>query len=794
MGAYCLLLPSLTDDHRHGHLILFDNSDQLEVRHVIALAHYDVDLYAGGERIPEGELFIKRNSVRLSQKSAPTADATPVRPFYLFSENCSAKEDMYFAILHNQERYATSQKTPPSPQSFETEDMISLIRQLHLSESSSHSRWINAMLGRVFLGIYKTSFLENLIRSKLTKKIARVSKPAFITSLRLGDIDMGHSAPTFANTRLKECTVDGDVMIETDVKYNGQFRLVIGAVARIELGSRLKPREVEMLLAGTVRLLDGHLLFRIKPPPSNRIWFSFESMPKLEMTIEPIVSSRQITYSIILRAIESRIREVFAETLVQPFWDDVPFFNTEDSDLRGGIWKQEKAAAQRPTVDRRSSAPADGHDDATVTSPELVDPEEPSVSAPSLLDEELSPQRANSMPVSSDDSRAALHPTSTSTSIEKPRALRANSFASAADPVISAGPVKLTTPQSQIRRRQRDATAALNSLSTQASETASGEMSETNSRSESPSSKARSNSLEEGTSPTYKTHRRASSIPTSGISLGSKVFDSSKAPPLPTLEKASATHASALTAALRANDQSDSSASSISDIKTAPTVKQAASAERAEQRKAAINQTLQSIGTATNVARNWGMGVVQRQMDARKQAASPGPKSPGLRANASEPMGRGQPLPPPGQPLPRPAKDTWSSMALGSLRRKPIGGASFPSQAGSTPGAVSTSSLSSDSEQSQKSESYRSREQSLKADPIEPSFRASVTDEANGGKRTSELSAEPYSDGEDEPVGVATNDAAGRKDSAPEAEIDSNLLQPQPAFIRRESSGRDNSD
>jgi len=46
--------------------MLYDNEDQLDVRHVISLAHYEVDVYAGGERIPEGELWIKRNCTHLS--------------------------------------------------------------------------------------------------------------------------------------------------------------------------------------------------------------------------------------------------------------------------------------------------------------------------------------------------------------------------------------------------------------------------------------------------------------------------------------------------------------------------------------------------------------------------------------------------------------------------------------------------------------------------------------------------------------------------------------------------------
>jgi hypothetical protein len=47
--------------YRLGHLMLYDNEDQLDVRHVISLARYEVDIYGGGERLPEGELWIKRN-------------------------------------------------------------------------------------------------------------------------------------------------------------------------------------------------------------------------------------------------------------------------------------------------------------------------------------------------------------------------------------------------------------------------------------------------------------------------------------------------------------------------------------------------------------------------------------------------------------------------------------------------------------------------------------------------------------------------------------------------------------
>lgn len=71
---------------------------------------------------------------------------------------------------------------------------------------------------------------------------------------------------------------------------------------------------------------------------------AFESMPKMELDIEPIVGSRQIIWNPILRVIESRIREVIAETIVLPHWDDTPFTDTLSQLFRGGIWEEQLKA------------------------------------------------------------------------------------------------------------------------------------------------------------------------------------------------------------------------------------------------------------------------------------------------------------------------------------------------------------------------------------------------------------------------------------------------------------------
>jgi hypothetical protein len=313
--------------------MLYDDSEQLEVRHVISLAHYDVDIYGGGEKIPEGELWIKRNCIRLRKRvESQPDDALPdAKPFFLFSDNCSEKEDFYHAILQSQDQRADA----PKPLKFDTPDLVRLVQQLHASEEYLHTRWINAIIGRLFLALYKTDQVEQFIWNKITKKISRVPKPALISKINLQKIEL---------------TVDGDMTVEADVSYKGNFRVEISAIARIELGSRFKAREVTLVLATTLKKLEGHILVRIKPPPSNRMWVTFETAPKMELSVEPIVSSRQITYGVILRAIESRLREVVSETLVLPNWDDLPFKDTELNPFRGGIWTNDAKKEHDPCL------------------------------------------------------------------------------------------------------------------------------------------------------------------------------------------------------------------------------------------------------------------------------------------------------------------------------------------------------------------------------------------------------------------------------------------------------------
>ncbi|KAK5636149.1 hypothetical protein RRF57_011861 [Xylaria bambusicola] len=658
---------------RHGHLMLFDDIEQLEVRHVISLANHNVSIYSGGDCTPEGELFIKRNAICLTRRVSgkeSMPDMQTSKPFYLFSENCSAKEDFYFALLRNQEQTFATQNIAPKPQRFNVTHIISLVQKLHASEDLTQTRWLNALIGRVFLGVYQSKDIEAFITEKLTKKISRVKRPSFLTRIAIQGINTGDSAPYFTNPRLKDLNVEGELLMEADLKYTGNFRLEVAATARIDLGPRFKIREVNLVLAVVLRKLEGHVFFKIKPPPSNRIWFCFESMPKMEMNIEPIVSSKQITYTFILRQIESRIKEVVAETLVYPFWDDTPFFSTEHKTWRGGIFdgddevvhsaEHAAIAAQLGNVDEVSRLEQTGPE----TSSELPAMEK-SHSMPNVENNQPAGFWARKLTKSSQTSVNQLSPTS-STAVDTkhssasnpdvPLLIRSGSF-STPSPVIGteATHAEVFKPAPSPHSHD-DAASTMASISAR---------SQAHSPTQTPLSSP-SNSLPILPTLSSSANPSAETIP----KTVPEVEDLEYTPKGPARR-----HTASSSESMISNDQQPDSPSrsSRTSIKSGTgsisrgffARKEPPSPKIPDSNPDTKNKTLAAMSNAAATAKRWGWGAIQRQAErngnGRKLSDPP--------VDLNQPMGRGQPLPPPGTPLPRPGE---MAMPVTAPKRKPV--------------------------------------------------------------------------------------------------------------------------
>lgn len=351
---------------RHGNLFLYEDPDHDILKHVIVIAHYLVTLWP--PNAPDGELFAKRSAICLlkiphTTNNVPQAlndceiaemlsDPTkpPQNSFFLYSDLASEKEDFYFALIRASKNHKLLQENDDKqaslfnpvymahPLHHKTSDIMYLINTLHSTDANIQTRWLNAFIGRIFLSVKDTPQFTNFLHNKIANKLTRIKRPTYLGEIRVTKLSCGNALPYFTSPRLTELTPEGKLTVQSDVSYDGKFSVQITTKVKLNLGQRFKAREVTIALAITLEHLEGKMLFRIKPPPSDRIWYTFESTPKMSLRIEPVVSTRQIKISMVTNAIENKIRESIKESLVFPNFEDIAFFNTRDEIYRGGIW------------------------------------------------------------------------------------------------------------------------------------------------------------------------------------------------------------------------------------------------------------------------------------------------------------------------------------------------------------------------------------------------------------------------------------------------------------------------
>ncbi|KAJ2544553.1 hypothetical protein GGF49_001177 [Coemansia sp. RSA 1853] len=189
--------------------------------------------------------------------------------------------------------------------------------------------WLNAILGRMFIGAYKTEWVRQHFIRKMQTKFDRVQRPMFLERVVVADLDVGDLAPVITNPKLESFHANGQVDMSMYMHYMGGFRLVLNTA--VKLGAL----RLSISLSVVLQSLAGKMLLRIKPAPSNRFWIAFYEMPRISLKLSPVFMQKQVKYALVSQAIEKQIYDMVRLSLVLPNLDDTVFFPTLLED--GGI-------------------------------------------------------------------------------------------------------------------------------------------------------------------------------------------------------------------------------------------------------------------------------------------------------------------------------------------------------------------------------------------------------------------------------------------------------------------------
>lgn len=318
-----------------GALFIYHDEQQDDCLLILPIHNYQVSMFSTKNQCQDHEIFGKSTAIKLSpnkdivQEDILLDSLTTTDELFITCVRPIDKEDWYFGLLASTQMMTEEHIELVDTTHFDPSAMETLMNTMQKDAAYREVQWLNAIIGRLFLSLYKTDEMKQFFQSKITKKAQKIKLPSYLGEIVINSVDIGPSIPFITQPKLLSFTPEGDLMAEAAVHYAGGLCVVI------QTDLRYSSLRVPLVLSVKLKHLSGKIILKVKPPPTNRYWISFESMPVMDCEITPIVSDKQIRLSMVTNAIQSKIREFMMENVVMPNMEDFAFC---PSDGLGGIF------------------------------------------------------------------------------------------------------------------------------------------------------------------------------------------------------------------------------------------------------------------------------------------------------------------------------------------------------------------------------------------------------------------------------------------------------------------------
>lgn len=234
-----------------------------------------------------------------------------------------------FPTRREQERWLNLLQS--TPQSAQWRDFI-----MHLPQFDV----FNLLVARLFFENSRSNGLHDLIKSKLQKKLATVSKnlPQRLRGdIYLDGLEIGGEIPLISNVSNTTLSAGGETEFDFDLLYRGGLALCIRfAVFYRDI------RVPDIVFNIKVLELAGRMRFNVGPPPTKKFWLGGPRPPQLRLESTQEVASHDGILNAVLnllpdmsQVMSNIVRYMLFEDMVLPNLDDFPWpaFD-EDEDLK----------------------------------------------------------------------------------------------------------------------------------------------------------------------------------------------------------------------------------------------------------------------------------------------------------------------------------------------------------------------------------------------------------------------------------------------------------------------------